>query len=79
MRAAPHAAGHVSDDNNDLMYAGDAPGSPEELDIGGDDYFNANVPGCLDISRSKYLEGNGDPPPAIRAGAATSDPGGAWR
>jgi hypothetical protein len=62
---APHhtLAGHVSDSNNDLMYAGGQPWLPTTLDVGRDDYFNAPVSGCLDLADSKYLEGNGDPPP----------------
>lgn len=48
--------GHVSDSPNDLMYAGDQPWTPSVLDVGRDDYFGANVAGCLDLSRSALLE-----------------------
>ena len=65
-------SGHVSDSNNDLMYAGGQPWLPTTLDIGRDDYFNAPVGGCLDLADSKYLEGNGDPAPTGPTGP--SDP-----
>jgi hypothetical protein len=38
------------------MYAGAAPWSPTTLDVGHDDYYNAHIPGCLDLSDSPYLE-----------------------
>ena len=55
---APHftLAGHVSDSPNDLMYAGPLPWNPTTLDVGHDDYFDAHIPGCLDLSNSPYLE-----------------------
>jgi hypothetical protein len=55
---APHHTrrGHVSDSPSDLMYAGAAPWSPTTLDVGHDDYYNAHIPGCPDISDSPYLE-----------------------
>jgi hypothetical protein len=34
------------------------------LDYGHDDYFNAHIPGCLDLSRSVFLDGGTDLPPA---------------
>ncbi|HMC72657.1 MAG TPA: hypothetical protein VKJ07_26115, partial [Mycobacteriales bacterium] len=54
---APHhtLAGHVSDDPSDLMYAGSAPWQPSILDVNHDDYYGANVPGCLDFAQSPYL------------------------
>ena len=57
---APHftRAGHVSDSPTDLMYAGNEDWHPSVLDIGRDDYFDAHIPGCLDLSASSYLEGN---------------------
>jgi hypothetical protein len=57
---APHftRAGHVSDSPTDLMYAGNEDWHPSVLDIGRDDYFNAHIPGCLDLATSSYLEGN---------------------
>jgi List-Bact-rpt repeat protein len=55
---APHQTrrGHVSDSPSDLMYAGAAPWSPTTLDVGHDDYYNAHIPGCPDLSDSPYLE-----------------------
>jgi hypothetical protein len=53
-------AGHVSDDPNDLMWAGDGPWAPSGwanvvLDSGNDDYYRADVSGCLDLARSSFL------------------------
>jgi hypothetical protein len=53
-------AGHVSDDPNDLMWAGDSPWAPSGwanvvLDAGNDDYYRAHVHGCLDLARSSFL------------------------
>jgi hypothetical protein len=60
---APHhwRFGHVSDSNQDLMWAGDPPlfWQPRTLDVGRDDYFEANVPGCSDLSDSPFLEASG--------------------
>jgi len=48
---------HVDDDPNDLMYRGDRIGFPYiKLDEGHDDYFGHEIPGCIDISDSPYLE-----------------------
>jgi hypothetical protein len=54
---APHhvLSGHVSDSPNDLMYAGSLPWNPTTLDVGNDDYFGANIPGCPDLSTSVFL------------------------
>lgn len=49
-------SGHVSDDPTDLMYAGDLPWQPATIDIGGDDYFDHDQPGCLDLADSAFLE-----------------------
>lgn len=66
---APHhtRSGHVSDSPTDLMYAGDQPWTPQVLDVGRDDYFGANRPGCLDLTQSEYYEGGPAPtlPPSI--------------
>ena len=50
---------HVDDDPNDLMYSGDQIGIPIELDQGHDDYFDHDIPGCLDTADSPYLEPRG--------------------
>ncbi|MCI0847039.1 MAG: hypothetical protein J4N86_00810 [Chloroflexi bacterium] len=47
---------HVDDDPNDLMYSGDRFGIPIELDNGHDDYFEHDIPGCVDTADSPYLE-----------------------
>ena len=54
---APHQvqSGHVSDSNTDLLYAGPQPWTPQVLDYNHDDYYLANVPGCLDFSNSAFL------------------------
>jgi hypothetical protein len=56
---APHQyrAGHVTSPNNDLMWAGDVGywEFPLKLDVGHDDYFDAHIPGCPDLSDSPYL------------------------
>jgi hypothetical protein len=55
---APHQwrSGHVNDATNDLMYAGDQPWQfPAVLDVNHDDYFDAHIPGCLDLANSPYL------------------------
>ena len=58
--------GHVPEPN-DLMYGGDAPWSlPPVLDIGHNDYYKANIPGCPELSRSAYLKptpARAQPPP----------------
>lgn len=89
---APHQTlrGHVSDDPRDLMYAGSLPWQPSILDVGRDDYYNHNVPGCLDFAASTLLSPpvNGLPPTVVtgvttaitRTGAtlnATVNPNGA--
>jgi hypothetical protein len=48
--------GHTSDDPSDLMYAGDLPWTPSKLDIGHDDYWGHNNAGCLDLSKSEFME-----------------------
>jgi hypothetical protein len=64
---APHftASGHVSDSPTDLMYAGPLPWDVAHmmLDVGHDDYFDANIPGCLDLSNSAVLQGGTQLPP----------------
>ena len=52
----PLQAHHVDDDPNDLLYLGDQIGFPTELDQGHDDYFGHDIPGCIDIADSPYLE-----------------------
>jgi hypothetical protein len=60
---APHHTlrGHVSDSPNDLMYAGQLPWQPSVLDIGHDDYFKHNTPGCLDLAGSPYMTSGATP------------------
>lgn len=55
---APHvtAGSHVSDSNTDLMYAGPLAWAPSTLDFNRDDYFGAEVPGCIDLARSTFLD-----------------------
>lgn len=50
---------HVDDDPNDLMYSGDRFGIPIELDQDRDDYFEHDIPGCIDVADSPYLEPRG--------------------
>jgi len=55
---APHVTEvtHVSDDPNDLMYAGPLPWTPSVLDANHDDYYMANIPGCRDLINSALLD-----------------------
>jgi hypothetical protein len=58
---APHfSAGHVTDQQADVMAASGPvyPVSTITLDAGHDDYFEAHIPGCLDLADSPYLDGN---------------------
>jgi hypothetical protein len=62
---APHQwrGAHVSDDPNDLMWAGAgnwAPGGWNSviLDAHNDDYYKAGIPGCFDLTSSPYLVGS---------------------
>jgi hypothetical protein len=53
-------AGHVSDDPDDLMWAGDSAWVPSGwsnvvLDSGNDDYYKSRIRGCLDFNRSRFL------------------------
>jgi hypothetical protein len=60
---APHAAAqHVNDSPFDLMWGGGSPWAslPDmQLDVGHDDYFEARIPDCPDLSGSRFLEGGG--------------------
>jgi hypothetical protein len=54
---APHASGtHVSDANEDLMYAGSQPWQPDAIDVDRDDYFDTGGEACFDVARSPFLE-----------------------
>jgi hypothetical protein len=55
---APHhtRAGHASDRNTDLMYAGTLPWEPAEVDRDADDYFGHGVAGCPDLANSAFVE-----------------------
>lgn len=66
-------SGHVSDSPTDLMYAGDQPWYPSVLDIGRDDYFEAHIPGCLDLADSPYF---GATQPTVPAPSGGGDNGG---
>ena len=55
-----HRAGHTSDSNTDLMYAGDQPWFPSVLDLGNDDYWRHGNGDCVDLADSAFL----DPTPA---------------
>jgi hypothetical protein len=48
-------SGHVGDDNEDLMYAGDQPWMPSLLDVNRDDYFDHSNGRCPDLLDSKFL------------------------
>ena len=50
---------HVDDDSNYLMYSGDRFDIPIKLDEGHDDYFDHDIPGCVDTADSPYLEPRG--------------------
>jgi hypothetical protein len=63
-----HLAGHVRDNPNDLMWAGDAPWQlPPRLDIGRDDYYGHGRSDCPDLATSPYLSSNPPPPPVASA------------
>jgi trimeric autotransporter adhesin len=51
----------VNDSPYDLMWGGGpwASLSEMQLDVGHDDYFQARIPGCPDLSGSRFLEGGG--------------------
>ena len=57
-KCAPHftQAGNVSDSNTDLMYAGNQPWMPSQIDVGHDDYFDLTNSTCLDIARSVFID-----------------------
>ncbi|HEV8603494.1 MAG TPA: PASTA domain-containing protein [Gaiellaceae bacterium] len=63
-RCAPHhyAAnpGHVSDSSSDLMYAGLQPWYASVLDVGRDDYYEAHIQGCPDLSTIGFLTSDVD-------------------
>lgn len=56
-------SGHVGDSPSDLMYAGPLPWYPTTLDVGHDDYFGANVPGCVSLESSAFFDGGTLMPP----------------
>lgn len=55
---APHhtRAGHSSDGNKDLMYAGPLPWEPSRVDSERDDYFGHGIAGCPDLAKSAFVE-----------------------
>lgn len=48
-------SGHVGDDPGDLMYAGDQPWRPTEIDADHLDYFRHGRADCLDLDKSVFL------------------------
>lgn len=55
---APHQIerGHVSEDPSDLLYRGPEFWKPSVLDLGRDDYWGHGKPGCLDVSKSVFVD-----------------------
>lgn len=55
---APHQIerGHVSEDPTDLLYRGPEFWKPSVLDLGRDDYWGHSKPGCLDVSKSVFVD-----------------------
>ena len=49
------ALGHVTDDNADIMFAGEDR-TFTTLDAAKDDYYEHDIPGCLDLVESPFLE-----------------------
>ena len=65
--AHEYRAGHVSDDPDDLMWAGDTNWMPDgfataALDENDDDYFETSDPACLDLADSEWLANVQSPP-----------------
>ena len=59
-------------------WAGDQPWGTDQpaqmqLDVGHDDYYQANIPGCLDLSQSPYLD-SGGASLTVTIGAAAPEP-----
>ncbi len=62
-----HLAGHTSDREDDIMWAGTGRWQiPGRLDPGRDDYYGHGRSDCLDLARSPYLTSNAPPPPVVR-------------
>jgi hypothetical protein len=72
---APHfdQTGHVNDSNVDLMWGNSPWGDvgSMQLDVGHDDYYLARIPGCPDLSGSRFLEGSGDASLAVTVDSPT--------
>jgi Divergent InlB B-repeat domain len=71
---APHyALAHVNDSDLDLMWGGSPWGdlNSMQLDVGHDDYYLARIPGCPDLSGSRFLEGSGDASLAVTVDSPT--------
>ena len=66
---APHQhqtnPGHVSDSSTDLMYGGPQPWFASTLDVGRDDYYEAHVAGCSDLSTNGFLTTDVDFPLSV--------------
>ena len=72
-------AGHVSDSPTDLMYQGPLDWHPSVLDVGHDDYFDAGIANCPDLSTSPWLAGGRKLPVTVAVkgpGSVTSVPAG---
>ena len=67
----PKLPGHVSDSPKDLLYDGNEMWQPSILDIGHDDYFRHNKPGCLDLAKSVFLDPT-QPNPVVPPGWSNS-------
>jgi hypothetical protein len=64
-----HQAGHVSDREDDIMWAGSGAWQiPGRLDPGRDDYYGHGRSDCFDLARSPYLTSNpSQPRPSVLA------------
>jgi hypothetical protein len=79
-----HRAGHVSDNPDDLMWAGDGPWVPSGwgnvvLDAGGDDYYGHSNAGCLDLDDSPLLTAADVPTSPYSAEVHADAPRAYWR
>jgi hypothetical protein len=67
-----HRAGHTTEPQDDLMWAGTGTWPvPGRLDPGRDDYYGHGRADCPDVARSEYLTSNPPPAPKLVAGRLT--------